>query len=388
MGLRELLGDTRKAEVQVNESNAQVARELRDLANRLDPRPTTPVPEPKPPVPRVSKDKPIFGVDVSHWQQGLSLSQVAKEGYKFAIIKATEGPYRDGRSYVDPNYGRNMNDARAAGLLVGAYHFLVNTPAKPQVDLFLKTVGETKDKLLVVDFEAYPNFPPLSPTNEILKAFVAELKRRTNNHPVLIYSGQGFWTGGDPSGAFAQYGATQAWDAYYPKGFDVNAPRLLYEEIKHKGWGQRWGGVEPILWQFTSTGKVAGFAMDVNASRVSMDALRQLTNGSTSPKPPKPEPKPEKRPLVPPGFVPKDPIPNSSRYDLRCPTRYNIRPDIERIIRMVWAKHPEVTWVTYFHHPESVWLEHGIQQAAGFCRLLGTGGQRGSHRAKNGTGYL
>jgi lysozyme len=78
----------------------------------------------------MSKESPIWGIDISHWQQGLDMELVKAEGYDFAVIKATEGPYRDGSHYADPSYRTHLESAEAAGLIVGAYHFLVETPPK------------------------------------------------------------------------------------------------------------------------------------------------------------------------------------------------------------------------------------------------------------------
>ena len=65
---------------------------------------------------------PAKGVDVSTWNHAdnepIDWHKVAQAGYTFAIIKATQG---DG--YVNPWLRRDYDDAFAAGLLVGAYHF-------------------------------------------------------------------------------------------------------------------------------------------------------------------------------------------------------------------------------------------------------------------------
>lgn len=71
----------------------------------------------------------------------------------------------------------------------------------------------------MVDFEEYSNrdYPHYEPTNATLKAFVAELQQRIGSHPVLLYSGQGYWNGGTPSGDVSQYGEDLVtWDAFYP----------------------------------------------------------------------------------------------------------------------------------------------------------------------------
>jgi lysozyme len=65
---------------------------------------------------------PARGVDVSSWQHPnnvpIDWDEVARQGYTFAIIKATQGD-----SYVNPWLRRDYDDAFAAGLLVGVYHY-------------------------------------------------------------------------------------------------------------------------------------------------------------------------------------------------------------------------------------------------------------------------
>jgi lysozyme len=62
------------------------------------------------------------GIDISTWQHpggaAIDFFQVAEAGFGFVIVKATQGDW-----YVNPWLERDLDDARAAGLLVGAYHF-------------------------------------------------------------------------------------------------------------------------------------------------------------------------------------------------------------------------------------------------------------------------
>jgi hypothetical protein len=101
--------------------------------------------------------------------------------------------------------------------------------------------------VLCADFEAYnPPHAYLTPSNATLESFIASLKKRVGGHPIVLYSGRGFWNGGTPSGAFAQYGADVAWDAMY-RDMDVHVdPKAYYQEIKEHGWGEPWGGVTPF----------------------------------------------------------------------------------------------------------------------------------------------
>lgn len=78
----------------------------------------------------------VQGVDVS-WHQGpIDWRALAADGVGFAYIKATEGG-----DYVDPRFARNWEDARAAGLPHGAYHyFTLCRPGAQQAAHFIATV--------------------------------------------------------------------------------------------------------------------------------------------------------------------------------------------------------------------------------------------------------
>jgi GH25 family lysozyme M1 (1,4-beta-N-acetylmuramidase) len=60
----------------------------------------------------------IAGLDVSAYQTGINWSTVARNGAKFAYVKATEGT-----TYSSSQFASQYNGAYAAGLTRGAYHF-------------------------------------------------------------------------------------------------------------------------------------------------------------------------------------------------------------------------------------------------------------------------
>ena len=58
-----------------------------------------------------------LGVDVSYYQNGMSLKRAASEGLSFAIIRTSDGTIRDWA------YQSHMRDAESAGMVTAAYHF-------------------------------------------------------------------------------------------------------------------------------------------------------------------------------------------------------------------------------------------------------------------------
>lgn len=74
----------------------------------------------------------LEGIDVSHWQT----KTPSLDGLSFLIAKATEGTTRD------PLYSTHIRNARAAGLVVGAYHFSRDdVQVAAQVNAFLAAVA-------------------------------------------------------------------------------------------------------------------------------------------------------------------------------------------------------------------------------------------------------
>jgi LysM repeat protein len=93
----------------------------------------------------------IKAVDVYNGtrRNGLDFARVKAAGYDLAIVKATEGV-----NYVDPSFSANVGDARAAGMLVGAYHFMRATPIEQQAQDFLAVIKDHGPyAMLAIDVE-------------------------------------------------------------------------------------------------------------------------------------------------------------------------------------------------------------------------------------------
>ena len=97
---------------------------------------------------------PVKGVDVSSWQhvtdQPIDWQAVRDSGIAFALVKATQGV-----SYVNPWLARDLDGARVAGLLVGAYHFAeAGSPGDAQGAHFVsQLVGQVLELGCWIDWE-------------------------------------------------------------------------------------------------------------------------------------------------------------------------------------------------------------------------------------------
>lgn len=98
----------------------------------------------------------ITGVDVSSWQHEdghpINWDAVYEAGYRFVIVKATQGT-----TYVNPWVARDLSDASAAGLLLGAYHYYEagEDPSQQAKWAVSCLVGQPLDLGLFVDWECY-----------------------------------------------------------------------------------------------------------------------------------------------------------------------------------------------------------------------------------------
>ena len=97
------------------------------------------------------------GVDVSSWQhpgqEPIDWEAVADDGYTFALVKVSQGI-----SYANAWAARDLDDARAAGLLVGAYHYFeTGYSAELQAKHFVGSlIGEQLELGTWLDFEPGP----------------------------------------------------------------------------------------------------------------------------------------------------------------------------------------------------------------------------------------
>lgn len=228
----------------------------------------------------MSVRSPVYGVDVHPvYQDGFAFGKAKQQGYGYAWVKASQAD-----SYRPDGFIR-MCKTVPTDMQLGFYHFLDRTATGEEQALwFLECVRlHVRTKLLqgvmlAVDFEGYAD---LTATNTQLKDFISVVKRHTDNHAVVLYSGVNFWNSGTPTGAFSQYGADVAWEARYPDMLKHRFPKMYYQAVRRwYGWNTSLGGTRAHFWQFTSRGRVANMNVDVNAFRGTVTDLKALSGRS------------------------------------------------------------------------------------------------------------
>ena len=203
----------------------------------------TPTPEPEPePVPDY-----CLGIDVSRYQGEIDWGAVAAAGYRFAAIRATIGDY-----YTDPMFAANWYGAKAAGLLVTAYHVVKpGIDAYDQIAHFWNVMGARKpDMPIVLDVELTDGDP--SGIGALVLSCMDAASVVYSDWPI-VYTGAWFWN--DPNAIIP------------PDPDEHNCPLWIAnyttaaQPVKISDW-DTW-----TFWQYSSTGRITGISGDVDLNR-------------------------------------------------------------------------------------------------------------------------
>ncbi len=218
---------------------------------------------------------PARGIDVSSYQHpgGASINwrAVARAGYRFAFITATEGTY-----YVNPYFKADAAAAKAAGLLVATYHFAnpANSGGKAQADYAIshgdyQSDGRTLRMILDIERDPYlaGTCYGLNPGQMVswISAFMIQAHRRTRLWPV-INTQPAWWN--KCTGDSTAFAADQLWVQDHRRG--DTRPRLP------SGWTS-WA-----YWQYSITGRVPGVTGDTDLNELNPALLAVADPGSQS----------------------------------------------------------------------------------------------------------
>lgn len=213
----------------------------------------------------------VRGIDVSHHQGEIDWRKVKNQGgVEFAYVKATEGA-----ATVDECYARNVEEARRAGVLVGAYHFFrADRPGESQFCNFSKVVGtKPLDLRPMLDLEADGGAVKDRAEYQLqVEAFVRCCEREYGVTPV-IYSGLSFWQDNvQPAASWCPY-----WAAWYPVQWpwlrrltdwllDLTGRKRVLDWLRP--------GTGACMWQYSETGRVAGIDGYVDLDECWTEELR------------------------------------------------------------------------------------------------------------------
>jgi hypothetical protein len=126
----------------------------------------------------------IKGVDVSRYQAVSGW----EAGIDFAFVKVTEG-----MTYVNSTWVAQRDTARAAGLVVGYYHFARPGDMVAQADFFLSKITLRPGDVIMFDWE------DAGVSSSQKDAWISYVQGKTG-HRVIMYCNKNFWINRDTSG--------------------------------------------------------------------------------------------------------------------------------------------------------------------------------------------
>lgn len=181
------------------------------------------------------------GIDVSHYQGFIDWQRVASEGQvSYAYMKCSEGA-----TIQDEYYRRNVEEARRAGLYVGAYHFYRSgTSPQEQLNNMISIARKADfDLVPIIDIE-HRGQESREAFIKNLRVFIDAVEKYYGCKP-LLYTGQNFYNK-HLAGEFVDY----LWMiAKYQEELPILTDNHTY-----------------AFWQFTSKGHVPGIRGNVDRS--------------------------------------------------------------------------------------------------------------------------
>jgi GH25 family lysozyme M1 (1,4-beta-N-acetylmuramidase) len=210
----------------------------------------------------------IFGPDLSSFQHGVNVSALSDP---FVMMKCTEGTY-----YVDADYPTWLSQARSAGKLAVAYHFISGEDFGAQAAHLEQHIID-KQVPVMIDWEPEGSFKPtLGQLYSLIDAINARGMRVR-----LAYVPRWFWAsqGSGDLSPLRLRGVGVVSSAYTGRAGET--PVIGYRDAggdTGAGW-EPYGGITPVLWQYTDSG-LEQQSLDFNAFRGTIDQLAALLGGS------------------------------------------------------------------------------------------------------------
>ncbi|WP_435173314.1 glycoside hydrolase family 25 protein [Actinacidiphila sp. bgisy145] len=192
----------------------------------------------------------VKGIDVASYQS----STFSTSGLAFVWVKCTEGT-----GYVNPRYSAQIAHARAAGAVVGHYHFVRPGSMSAQLAYFLAHADLRAGDMLCLDWE--DTGVSCADKDTWIKA--AQAKQPT--HRVLLYCNLDFWLHRDTT-SFAGDGL---WIA--DPSATAGSPRITHPWVMHQYSSA--GGTDRNVAAFADLAALKAWANKTTSSSTEEDTL-------------------------------------------------------------------------------------------------------------------
>ncbi|MHB9861990.1 GH25 family lysozyme [Streptomyces sp. YIM S03343] len=184
----------------------------------------------------------LNGIDVSGYQSATP----DVSGKDFVFVKATEGT-----SYINPRQADQAASARAAGAVVGFYHFARPGNTQAQAQYFVDECMSEAGDILVIDWE--DSGVSCADKDTLLKA----VKALRPTHKVVLYCNRNFWLNVDTT----SYCEDGLWIADYSN--TAGSPAIQHPWLFHQ-YSQN--GIDKDVANFTSVAQLKAWATGTTAS--------------------------------------------------------------------------------------------------------------------------
>ena len=192
-------------------------------------------------------DDTMIGIDVSKWQGDIDFEAVKNAGVEFVIIRMGVMQDKDAEMTIDSMFTENYENAKSAGLKVGAYIYSESTTVESAISnaqFVIDTLnGGELDFPVCFDWESWTNFNDmginLHRLNEMYDAFSETLEEA--GYSAMLYA--------------SEYYLNYTWLTL--KDYDIWVAKYSENEPEIEGSNY-------ILWQNSNTGKVDGIDGDVD----------------------------------------------------------------------------------------------------------------------------
>ena len=209
----------------------------------------------------------LNGVDIASYQSGINPAKLTTTD--FVIVKFTQGT-----TYLNPYADRQYSVAKAAGKLLGAYHYAEGKSATAEAQYFVKCLGNrVKECVLALDWEGNQN-SVFGTGKDVAwcKEFLDEVYRLTGVRP-LIYMSKSVCRKHNWSSVAANY---PLWCAQYKSNSTTDYQSSPWTDNNGFGAWER-----DTIRQYSSHGRIAGYDanIDLDLAYMSAEEWRAMAGG-------------------------------------------------------------------------------------------------------------
>lgn len=192
----------------------------------------------------------LNGVDIANYQAGINIAAMTTTD--FVIVKATQGTW-----YTSPSFVKQYSDAKAAGKLLGIYHYAEGGDYRAEADYFLKTIGNrVGEAILCLDWEDTDNPTFNSGKDKTwVKNWCDYVAKKTNVKPLVYIQASAL----SRVSGIGDYGL---WVAQY-----ANYNRTDYQATP---WNE--GAYSCAIRQYSSSGRITGYSKNIDLDKFYGDA--------------------------------------------------------------------------------------------------------------------